>query len=91
MKEFLTEIIQMVNKAEEAAVLFILQFYDLVTEPDCTMEALQGFRKKWLEENKNRKEEVEEGEKEADETRNEKHSGKDGFLPAPLLCFLPYF
>ncbi len=80
MKEFLTEIIQMVNKAEEAAVLFILQFYDLVTEPSCTLETLQEFQKKWLEENKNRKEEVEEGEKEADETRNEKHSGKDGFL-----------
>ncbi len=78
MKEFLTEIVQMVNKAEEAAVLLILQFYDLVTEPDCTMEALQGFRKKWLQEDG--REELEEGGKEADETQSEKSYGKDRFL-----------
>lgn len=49
IKEFLTEIIQLVDKKDEEAVLFILRFYDLITEPDCTLEVLQEFRKNQIE------------------------------------------
>lgn len=52
IKEFLTELVQMVDKKEETAVLFILQFYNLVTEPGFNIEALQEFRKKWIGEDK---------------------------------------
>ena len=80
MKEFLTEIIQMVDKAEEAAVLFILQFYDLITEPGCTLEILQEFQKKQQEENW--KDETE-GRKEAAEIQNEIFFGKERvFVPS---------
>lgn len=55
LKEFLMEIMQAVDKKQEEAVLFILQFYNLVTEENCTLEMLQEFRneridyKKWEE------------------------------------------
>lgn len=49
VKEFLAEILQVVDKKDEKAALFILQFYDLITEPDCTLEILQEFRRDWIE------------------------------------------
>lgn len=51
LKEFLAEVIQAVNKKEEEAVLFILQFYNLITEPNCTLEDLRGFQREKIGEN----------------------------------------
>lgn len=44
LKDFLSEVIRAVDKKEEKAVLLILKFYDQITEPDCTLDKLRGFR-----------------------------------------------
>ncbi len=41
---FLSELIQAIDKKQEEAVLFMLKFYNQITEPDCTLEKLQMFR-----------------------------------------------
>lgn len=46
LKEFLMEIMQAVDKKQEEAVLFILQFYNLVTEENCSLDELREFRNK---------------------------------------------
>lgn len=46
LKDFLMEIMQAVDKKQEEAVLFILQFYNLVTEENCSLETLKEFRNK---------------------------------------------
>ena len=43
LKDLLTEIIQAVNKKDEESILFILQFYNIVTEPDCSLENLKCY------------------------------------------------
>lgn len=43
LRDLLTELIQAVDKKEEKSVLFILQFYNMVTEPDCSLENLKSF------------------------------------------------
>ncbi|MCM1157938.1 MAG: FHA domain-containing protein [Bacteroidales bacterium] len=48
-KTFLTELLQMIDKREEEAVLFVLRLYHLLTEPDCTIEKLIRFRQKEIE------------------------------------------
>ncbi|MGN0152888.1 MAG: DUF6382 domain-containing protein [Lachnospiraceae bacterium] len=50
MRTFLTEIIQGIDKKQEETLLFAMQFYDLVTEPDCTLDDLQQFRQNKIEE-----------------------------------------
>ena len=43
LKDLLTEIMQAVNKKDEKSVLFILQFYNIVTEPDCSLENIRCY------------------------------------------------
>lgn len=43
LKELLMQIIQEVDKKEEESVLFILQFYNMITEPDCQLEDLKRY------------------------------------------------
>lgn len=48
LKDFLMEIMQAVDKKQEEAVLFILQFYNLVTEESCSLEEIREFKNKRL-------------------------------------------
>lgn len=43
LRDLLTELIQAVDKKEEKSILFILEFYNMVTEPDCSLEHLKGY------------------------------------------------
>lgn len=43
LRELLTEIIQAVNKKDEENMLLLLQFYNLITEPDCTLEKIKKY------------------------------------------------
>lgn len=43
LKDLLMKIIQAVDKREEESVLFILQFYNMVTEPDYELEDLKHY------------------------------------------------
>lgn len=43
LRDLLTELIQAVDKKEEKNILFILQFYNMVTEPDCSLEDLKAY------------------------------------------------
>ena len=43
LRDLLTELIQAVDKKEEKSILFILQFYNMVTEPDCSLESLKTY------------------------------------------------
>lgn len=45
LKEFLLEIIQGMDKKQEESMMLMLQFYNLVTEEDCSLERLVKFRK----------------------------------------------
>ena len=44
LRDLLTELIQAVDKKEEKNILFILQFYNMVTEPDCSLEDLKALK-----------------------------------------------
>ncbi|MCM1497074.1 MAG: FHA domain-containing protein [Clostridium sp.] len=48
LKELLSELLQAIGKRDEQTVLLLLQFYNLVTEPDCTLEQLIRFREERL-------------------------------------------
>lgn len=48
LKDFLMEIMQATDKKQEEAVLFVLQFYNLVTEENCSLEEIREFKKKRL-------------------------------------------
>lgn len=45
IKDLLTEIIQAADKRDEKSILFILQFYNIVTEADCSLDDLKRFMK----------------------------------------------
>ncbi|MCM1179661.1 MAG: FHA domain-containing protein [Clostridium sp.] len=43
LKKLLAEWIEQTDKKDEAAIMYLLKFYNLVTEPDCSLENLQAF------------------------------------------------
>lgn len=49
LQEFLSEILSAVGKRDEEAFLLLLQFYNLITDPDCTLEQLLEYRQDYLE------------------------------------------
>lgn len=49
LKDFLLALMQAVDKKQEEAVLFVLQFYNLVTEESCSVERLLEFRHERIE------------------------------------------
>lgn len=49
LKKLLAEWIEQIDKKDEAAIMYLLQFYNLVTEPDCRLEDLQKFIKRYPE------------------------------------------
>jgi hypothetical protein len=48
IKEILTEILQVVDKKDEETTLLLLQFYNIVTEPDCRLEQVKNFLREKL-------------------------------------------
>lgn len=60
LKELLSELLQAVGKRDEETVLLLLQFYNLVTEPQCTLEQLLQFREEKLEGPKGKREVLDE-------------------------------
>lgn len=53
VKELLSYMLEHIDKHEEQGVLLLLQFYNLITEPDCTMKQLQEYcRNKGMREEK---------------------------------------
>lgn len=44
LKDFLLEIIQGIDKKQEEVLLLLLNFYNVVTEPDCNLEKIMAFR-----------------------------------------------
>ena len=64
VKDFLSELIQAVDKKEEKSILFILQFYDRITEPDCTLQKLKDYLKQKMPSEENREGVKQEKEKE---------------------------
>lgn len=49
LKQLLTEFIQRADKKDDTAVMYILQFYNLVTEPDCSLAILRNYIMKYSE------------------------------------------
>lgn len=49
LKKLLAEWIEQTDKKDEAAIMYLLQFYNLVTEPDCSLENLQAFLRRYPE------------------------------------------
>ena len=49
LKKLLTELIQRADKRDDAAVMYLLQFYNLVTEPDCSLAVLKNFMMRYSE------------------------------------------
>ncbi|MDE5864963.1 MAG: hypothetical protein K2H34_11530, partial [Lachnospiraceae bacterium] len=49
LKELLSELLQVVGKKDEETTLLLLPFYNLITEPQCTLEQLLQFREEKLE------------------------------------------
>lgn len=49
IQELLSEILSVVNKKNEEGFLQLLQFYNLITNPDCTLECLLEYRQNYLE------------------------------------------
>lgn len=49
LNKLLAEWIEQTDKKDEAAIMYLLQFYNLVTEPDCSLKNLQIFIKKYPE------------------------------------------
>lgn len=45
LREFLLELLQRMDKQEEKAKMYFLQFFHLVTESDCTLDQLKAFLK----------------------------------------------
>lgn len=43
LKNLLTEIMQFVNRKDEESILLILQFYNILTEPECNLESLKSY------------------------------------------------
>lgn len=48
LQEFLTEFIQVVGKKNEKNVVMMLQFYNCITEPSCSLESILAFRKDYM-------------------------------------------
>lgn len=48
LQEFLTEFIQIVGKKNEKNVVMMLQFYNCITEPSCSLESILAFRKDYM-------------------------------------------
>lgn len=44
--EVLVQLMQFVDRSDKQATMFLLQFYDLITEPDCTLEKLRVYLEK---------------------------------------------
>lgn len=50
LKELLTKLMQYTNKKYEESMVILLKFYNLVTDPDCTIEKLEDYcRSKGIE------------------------------------------
>ena len=47
LRDLLTKLIQQVDKKDDTAVMYLLQFYNLVTEPDCSLTALRKYVMKY--------------------------------------------
>lgn len=45
LKKLLMEIVQFVNRQDEKSILFILKFYNILTEPECNLEDLKAYVK----------------------------------------------
>lgn len=83
LKQLLTEFIQRADKKDDTAVMYILQFYNLVTEPDCSLAALRNYIMKYSEnrmpDQENRIYE-EDGIRQLSSFNIEEQKGKDVFL-----------
>lgn len=51
IKEVLTEILQVVDKKDEETTLLLLHFFNLITEPECSLEQLKSFLREKMSEN----------------------------------------
>jgi hypothetical protein len=51
IKEVLTEILQVVDKRDEETTLLLLHFFNLITEPECSLEQLKSFLREKIGEN----------------------------------------
>lgn len=49
LQELLLKIMQLVDKKEEDAFILILQFYNLITEPNCSLEKIKKYRRGEIE------------------------------------------
>ena len=45
LKDFVMELIQYVDKSDSDTYMYVMEFYDIVTDPDCTLELLLQFVK----------------------------------------------
>lgn len=50
IKNFLVELIQYVDKNNQQAYLYLMGFYNLVTNPDCTMKQMEQYRMRRMKE-----------------------------------------
>lgn len=43
IKDFLHELVQFVDKRDEKVYMYLMDFYNLITNPDCELDQLKGF------------------------------------------------